>query len=353
VIDKFTGGYGTVGFSWNLNPDYDKPDVLMMDLKADMPDTTIAKAATMAFWVEISKKNQIGVTNKINQLIVCQSDGADANNAASWTTTGSLYDWFSKAKTWVAGDETKANLGATPPTWEAFMAAGTKDAAGWTFDDPRLSKNAPDTTWVPRTVSEDFSDFSDPSAPKTSYVSRCRVKLDVSKDNTDFFTTYTVKYGVWSKTTGRPIPYNKDGLGVSVGQDITFVQPVSTEKVEASDYEPTFLKDHINFIEIEQLKALSTKHSVTLPSEQVWASQSVTFELWATPAFSADDVLRINWYLDVPKVFLPEGAFAYQYVQLFKSGSTEKVTVGCRTTVGKANSQVVEQFAGGKDFNEA
>lgn len=69
-----------------------------------------------------------------------------------------------------------------------------------------------------------------------------------------------------------------------------------------------------------------------------------------SPFVYADDIFRFTLNVTLPSETLLNGTIVYQYMQMqnLYDESSDLITMGCRYTVGKNSSEVVEAFRGEK-----
>jgi len=122
------------------------------------------------------------------------------------------------------------------------------------------------------------------------------------------------------------------------------VAPVIDKKVTANDYSIEYLGSAYN--DFYDFSSFANKPT----GEWAWGNQAVEVQGLFSPFDYADDIGRFTMNVTLPSETLPNGTIVYQYMQMqnLYDEESELITMGCRYTVGKNSSEVVEAFRGEK-----
>ena len=154
------------------------------------------------------------------------------------------------------------------------------------------------------------------------------VNCTITKD----FPKLTRDYGMFMDYKGKSgvRAFDAGGASEDFGIDDTeffFDQPqYRFGEVADADYIVQLMDARSNEIIADQLDS----------SKEGFGEQRLQTDFMLSPFFYADDRLRASFELDLPRDFLPDGAYVYQYVQLTPDSAQGSVysTIACETKIG-------------------
>ena len=215
--------------------------------------------------------------------------------------------------------------------WTSFSGDAAKSATpAWEISTGKLNDMYLNSTNIPgyKTIS-------------------CEAMLKIDKEGRDdtFFGEYEFSMGTELKRATSPNWLIASDVPLA---NMKLVAPVIDKKVSTSDYS-------IQSIGYEWNEFIDFTKFTNKPTEDwAWGEQSVELLGLFSPFVYADDIARFSMNLTAPSETLPNGTVVYQYMQLqnLYDDSSDYISMGCRYTVGKNNSEVVEAFRGTERLNE-